>query len=350
MNTQFYTDKAQSLAIKPRNNGLIWTGRILISLIITILALAVIGAIYQAVGAQADQRNFPPPGRLYDVGGYRLHLYCTGPQDSGNPTVILDTMSGGTSANWGWIQPEIAQVTRVCSYDRAGRGWSEPSPHPKTLQQAVSDLHLLLQAAGIKSPYVLVGHSIGGIYMRQYTANYPGEVAGLVLIDTAHPDQFIRNPQLQAESDAYLRQSAIFPTLARLGLFRFYFATGNEIDFAGLPKQQHDEVAAFWSSPEYFDSQREEIIAGPGIFAEAHALGRVGDLPLAVVTRSENQPAGWAAMQDELAALSSNSIHITVPNSTHASLAFDRENAHQTSSAILKVLAAARTSQPLASK
>jgi hypothetical protein len=128
---------------------LIWTGRILLGLIITILAMAVISAIYQAAGAQADQRDFPPPGRLYDVGGYRLHLYCTGPVDSSNPTVILDTLSGGTSANWGWIQPEIAQVTRVCSYDRAGRGWSEPSPLPKTLQQAVSDLHLLLQASGV---------------------------------------------------------------------------------------------------------------------------------------------------------------------------------------------------------
>jgi pimeloyl-ACP methyl ester carboxylesterase len=283
------------------------------------------------------------------VGGYRLHLYCTGPQDTGNPTVILTTLSGGISANWGWIQPEIAQVTRVCSYDRTGRGWSDPRTRPLTLQQTVTDLHTLLQNAGVPGPYVLVGHSIGGRDRRKFAADYPEEVTGIALVDSSHPDQLARNPGLQAEIDAYLRISSIFPALARIGLFRFYFSRGGEIDFADLPPQQHDEVAAFWSTPELFYSQRDEIIAGSAIFSDAHALGDLGDMPLAVISQGLNPTPGWVEMQNELASLSTNSMHITVPTASHASLAFNPVDAHATSSAILQVVEAARTGQSLPS-
>lgn len=344
------TAKAEPHATQPKNRLRIWTQRILLGLVITLVALCAIGATYQAIGARADKRNFPPPGQLYDVGGYRLHLYCTGPQDTGNPAVILETLSGGTSANWAWVQPEIAKVTRVCSYDRAGRGWSDPSPRPQTLLQTVKDLHTLLQKAEIAGPYVLVGHSIGGIYVRKYAADYPGEVVGIVLVDASHPDQFVRVPELQAENESYMRMSAIFPTLARLGIFRFYFATGGEIDFGDLPPQQHDQVAAFWSSPEYFASQRAEVLAGPGIFGEAHTLGNLGNLPLAVVSQGKEAPAYWVELQDELAALSSNSIHISVAGSTHASLTLNQKHAGETSRAILQVVEAARTGQLLASR
>lgn len=335
---------------RSRSRLFVWVKRIFLGLIVSIFALVAVGAIYQAIGTSSDKHNFPPPGQLVDVGGYRLHIYCTGSQDSGNPTVILDTLAGGTSANWGWIQPEIAKVTRVCSYDRAGRGWSDPRVHPITLQQTVTDLHTLLQKAEIFGPYVLVGHSVGGIYNRKYAAEHPDEVVGLALVDSSHPDQFLRYPELQAENDAYLRMSAIFPMLARIGLFRFFFSRGGEIDFADLPPQQHAEVAAFWSSPEYFNSSRDETIALPVIFADAHSLGSLGDLPLAVISQGKNPTLGWNEMQDELASLSSNSIHITVPDATHASLALDQQHAHETSAAILQVVEAARTGLPLVSK
>ena len=346
MKTVLHTSKEK----RPKSRLLVWMQRILSGLLITLVALSAIGAVYQTVGAQSDKRNFPPPGQLYDVGGYRLHIYCTGPQDSDNPSVILETLSGGTSSYWAWIQPEIAKSTRVCSYDRASRGWSEPSPRPNTLQQTARDLHTLLQKAGIAGPYVLVGHSIGGIYVRKYAADYPNEVVGIVLVDSSHPDQFVRVPQEQVEKDAYLRMSAIFPTLARLGIFRLYFATGGEIDFQDLPPQQHDEVAALSSSPEYFISQRAEAVAEPAIFGEAHNLGGLGNLPLAVVSQGKEPPAYWVKLQDELAALSSNSIHITVADSTHGSLAFNQKHAGETSGAILQVVEAARTGQLLASK
>ncbi len=350
MNTNLSAPNTPLPAGRPRNRLFLWTKRILLGTFMAILALVFVGVVYQAIGASADKRNFPPPGQLIDVGGYRLHIYCTGSQNTGNPTVILDTLSGGTSANWGWVQPEIAKFTRVCSYDRAGRGWSEPSPHPITLDQTALNLHNLLQNAGVEGPYVIVGHSIGGVYIRKFTADYPDEVVGMVMVDTAHPDQFVRYPELNSQYDVLLRLSTIFPDLARIGLFRLYFAMGGEIDFQGLPPTQHAEVAAFWSSPEYFNSQLAENNAGPGIWAEAHSLGSLGNLPLAVVSRGKGKPAFWDELQNELAALSTDSIHITVPDATHPSLAMDQKDASITSSAILQVVAAARNGQPLVSK
>jgi hypothetical protein len=152
---------------------------------------------------------------------------------------------------------------------------------------------------------------------------------------------------LYTEGKAYLAPSSLYPWLARFGVFRLYFAAGGEIDFQELPKLQHDQVAALWSSPEYFESQRAENLAAAQIYADAHTLGPLGSLPLAVVTRGTGTENGWIELQDELAALSSNSIHITVPGSTHASLAFDPKDAHLTSVAILQVVEAARTGQPL---
>jgi len=321
-----------------------------LGLIVALVVLIIAGMIYQAVGARSDMRRFPPPSELVDVGGYRLHINCTGPQNSGNPTVILETLSGGVSAYWAWIQPEISKVTRVCSYDRAGRGWSEPSRHPLTLQQTVNDLHSLLQKAETPGPYILVGHSIGGVYVRKFTADFPGEAAGVVLVDSAHPEQFVRFPEMLAENEAYLRMSAVFPALARIGLFRFYFAVGGEIDFADLPSRKHDEVAAFWSSPEYFHSQRSEAIASPTIYSDAHLLGSLGDMPLAVISQGFNPPSSWSELQNELADLSTNSLHITVTGATHASLAFNRLHAQATSDAILQVVEAVRTGRPLSVK
>jgi pimeloyl-ACP methyl ester carboxylesterase len=346
--TQTYTStKIYPQASQPKNRLLLWIRRILLGLAITLVVLAAGGAAYQAIATQSDQRNFPPPGQLYDVGDYRLHIYCTGPQNSGNPTVILETMSGGSSVNWGWVQPEIAKTTRVCSYDRAGFGWSDPAPQPPSFQRTVSDLHTLLAKAGVSGPYVLVGHSKGGLIVRGFAADHPSETAGLVLLDASQPDQFSRHPEMLAENEAFLRQSRLFPWLARIGLFHIYFAAGGEIDFKDLPTREHDELTAFWSSPEYWEMQRADIIAGADFFAQAHGLGRLGDLPLAVVSAGTNP---YPEIQAELAALSSNSSHISVAGATHVSLVFNPQNARFTSAAILQFIQTVRMGQPLANR
>jgi pimeloyl-ACP methyl ester carboxylesterase len=251
------------------------------------------------------------------------------------------------SPYWAWVQPEVAKTTRVCAYDRAGRAWSEPSPQPPDLTQPVRDLHTLLQNANIGGPYVLVGHSIGGLYVRQFAADYPDEVAGIVLLDAAHPEQYIRQPELLEADVNFSRLSAWFAPLAHLGVFRLYFATGGEIDFQDLPPRQHAEVAAFWSSPVYFRSQQAETSIRQQIYAEARKLTDLDDLPLMVVSAGKDLPPGWPALQAELAQLSTNSIHQTVDGATHVSLIFNPQDAQRTSAAIQKIIEAASSGQPL---
>jgi len=307
--------------------------------------LAIAGTMYQTASSEADRRTLPAPGNLIDVGGFKMHIYCMG---EGSPTVILETLSGGTSSYWGWVQPEVAKSTRVCVYDRAGRGWSEPDPEPITLRRTVRNLHTLLVNSNVKGPYVLVGHSIGGIYVRQFTAEYPDEVLGMVLVDASHPGQFDRYPEMLKENESYLRMSTAFPTLARLGLGHLYFAAGGEIDFAEMKEPQKSEIKSMWSSPEYFMSQRAEVIAGPGIFADGQGLGKLGDLPLLVISAGQNTSSNWRELQTELAALSTNSTHLDLEKASHASLAFDPDDAREVGRGILQVVDVIRTGKRLA--
>lgn len=136
-------------------------------------------------------RRVAPPGKLVDVGGYQLYIHCTG---EGSPTVVLDSGRGGGSDDWQNVQPDLAKFTRVCSYDRAGYGYSDPGPTPRTGQQIINELHKLLVNAEIEGPYVLVGHSSGGLHVRLYASQYPDEVVGMALIDPSHEDQRLRIP------------------------------------------------------------------------------------------------------------------------------------------------------------
>lgn len=311
--------------------------RIVLGGIVAILALIVIGVIYQLVGSAMDARRFPPPGELVDVGGYQMHLHCTG---EGSPTVILEALSGGMSSYWAWVQPDIAQVTRVCSYDRAGRAWSEAAPESQEqdLWTTAASLHTLLDNAGEQGPYVLVGHSIGGLYVRAFAQEHPDQVSGVVLLDSAHPEQLERYPELAAATEAYLQQSAVFPVLARIGLFRLYFALGGEIDFQELPPRQHDEVAALWSSPSYYHNQRAENLAAPLIYEQSQTLGNLSSLPLTVITADTNQPPNWDVLQEDLVVLSDNAIQEVIPGATHASLVFNPNHAAAVSNLIIQMV------------
>ena len=294
-------------------------------------------------GTAQDTREFPAAGRLVDIGGRNVHIYCTGAAIDGRPTVILETLSGGLSPYWAWVQSEVARTTRVCSYDRAGRGWSESGTEPPTLQRIAADLHATLEVAGETGPYVMVGHSIGGIYVRRFAAEFADEVSGLVLVDSAHPSQFERFPELWAEAEAFLNYLRTFPLLARLGLFRLYFDTGGRMDFGDLPERQSAESAAFQATPNHWESNLGEMTALRGIYEEAKALGALGAIPLVVVSAGQNQTTGWSELQAELPELSSNSSHVIVEDASHVSLAFSEAHARETSAAILAVVEAART-------
>src|SRR5215211_2228205 len=175
----------------------IW--RPLLGLVVVLLALAVLGAIYQAIATMRAERAYPPPGEIVDVGGYSLHINCVG---QGSPTVLLDAGLGEFSAQWVRVQREVSGTTRVCAYDRAGMGWSEMGPEPRDARQITGELHTLLTKAGIEGPYVLVGHSFGGMYMQTYAARYPDEVAGVALVDSStDPDQFSQRPAAQDSNE-----------------------------------------------------------------------------------------------------------------------------------------------------
>ena len=160
------------------------TRRLLLYPLLAVLALSCVGGGYETVKQAADAKAYPAPGQLIDVGGHRLHLNCTG---SGSPTVVLEPGAGGTSSDLGWIAPAVAHNTTVCVYDRAGRGWSEAAATPQDGSQIATDLRTLLHRGGVPGPYVLVGHSFGGLYVQTFAARYPDEVAGMVLVDSTAP-------------------------------------------------------------------------------------------------------------------------------------------------------------------
>ena len=276
------------------------------------------------------------PGELVDVGDHRLHLSCAG---SGSPTVVLLGGAGETSAAWGLVQPAVAGSTRVCSYDRAGQAWSDSTPGPKDGVQVAADLHALLRAAGEAGPYVLAGHSVGGPYAMVYAAQYPDDVAGLVLLDSSSPHQFTALPDYPGAFAFLRRSAALLPTLARLG-------AGPLIDSgppADLPSAAQEQLRAFAWSTRQLRAERDEVVAYPDLFEQAQALTGVGSTPLAVVTATAgDRQAGWSAAQDDLADLSPTSDHRLVP-ATHTSLLLDTTDSRYSVVAIEDVVRAART-------
>jgi pimeloyl-ACP methyl ester carboxylesterase len=315
-------------------------GMALVGLIVALFALAVAGAIYQTIATKRVERAYPPPGEMVDVGGYSLHINCVG---QGSPTVVLDGGSGEMSADWVLVQREVSDTTRVCAYDRAGMGWSETGPEPRDAKQISNELHALLEGANIDGPYVLVGHSFGGLYMQTYAARYPDEVAGVVLVDSSQPDQFSHQPVAR---DSYEPQEfAVASLLARLGIVRLLskFAPAPP----ELPHKQRAQIDALSPSTRQVSTYSLELRATPQSATQTRGLRSLGDKPLAVVTAGTQEPE-WLKLQDDLVTLSSDSTHRVVEGATHTSLLYERSDAQASSAAIVDVVAAVRNDRSLA--
>jgi pimeloyl-ACP methyl ester carboxylesterase len=317
-----------------------WTVKALLWMVVVLLMLAVSGAIYQAIATQRAKRAYPPPGEMVDVGGYSLHIDCVG---RGSPTVVLDAGTGEMSANWVLVLQGVSDATSVCAYDRAGMGWSEMGPEPRDARQVTGELHALLTKAGIEGPYVLGGHSFGGLYMQTYAARYPDEVAGVALVDSSQPDQFSYQPVAR---DSYEPQKfAVSSLLARLGLVRLLYKLSPAPP--ELPPQQRAQIDALGPSTRQVSTTALELRATPQTTTQARGLRSLGDKPLAVVSAGTQEPE-WLELQDDLATLSSNSTHRVVKGATHTSALDDRSDAQATSEAIVEVVEAVRNDQPLA--
>jgi pimeloyl-ACP methyl ester carboxylesterase len=270
------------------------------------------GAILQALASSRSLHR--PPGSLVDVGGYRMHLYCTG---QGAPTVILDAGFGDSWMTWRTVQPRIAQFTRVCSYDRAGMGWSDPSPNPRTSRAIAAELHTLLHNASIPPPYLLLGHSFGGLNVRAYADAYREDVAALMLEDSAHPDQTARLPE------ALKKFEGRFEILLHAGVYSMPFGLPRMIGFCD------PDATAECSSASMREMEAERAALDESS-AEVRAAHPLGNLPLLVLSRDPSNvlPAlppdvmksaneVWQQLQKELAQLSTDSAHVIATGSGH---------------------------------
>ncbi|MCC7360607.1 MAG: alpha/beta hydrolase [Anaerolineales bacterium] len=285
-------------------------------LVAALLVLAAAGAGYEAVAARGDAAAFPPPGQMVDVGGYRLHIQCVG---TGGPTVVLDAGLGGTSLDWVLVQPEIGQTTRVCAYDRAGMGWSDSGPGPRTPSENARELHTLLVNAGIEGPYVLVGHSLAGKNVRLFAQYYPDLVAGMVLIDarSEYVDARTSPDEEKGFQSMYAALATVYRVARGVGLMRLIGA--QVVGDAALPAETSRAIALIGYSPTSMVTAVAEARERTTDDAQLAAAPSLGDLPLVVLASETNTTgtANWAEAQQRLAALSTNSSLIVPAGSTH---------------------------------
>jgi pimeloyl-ACP methyl ester carboxylesterase/uncharacterized membrane protein (UPF0136 family) len=314
------------------------SARVLLYPVFAFLAVASIGGGFETVLEAVDAARYPMPGERVDVDGHGMHLRCTG---TGSPTVVLEPGGGELSSNLGWIIPAVARDTRVCAYDRPGRGWSDPTGTPQSGSRVATDLHTLLHAAHVPGPYVLAGHSFGGLYVLAYAAHYPDEVAGMVLIDSTSPAPHA--PRTEAHGPV-VRASALVSVVARLGVGRIYSLTS----FGSLPTRSRDEVRATISTAATFRSTIDEYAQASTSMQEAAELRDFGAKPLVVVTAADGSDASWLAKQDALARLSTNTVHRVVAGATHEMLVEDQTASAWTIAAIRDVVFGVRSGSPLA--
>jgi pimeloyl-ACP methyl ester carboxylesterase len=298
-----------------------WLRQIALGFSFLALILVAAGFLYENIAEARDRRFNPMPGKLVPIeeAGHSLsmHIYCTG---QGAPTVILDSGLGDSFVSWRKVQPQIAPFTRVCSYDRAGIGYSSPSPQARTSAVIAEELSALLHAAAVQPPYILVGHSMGGYDIRVFANSHHNEVAGMVLVDASHPDQENRLPQELKKMEGSWQREALFLELTMpLGIPRLL----------GLC----DDVPAQRAAECNFHTVREslaEMNAFPQSAAEAAATNTLGDLPLAVLSHDPDKPSAelpadlakttndaWEKMQEELAHLSTRGTQTIAKNSAH---------------------------------
>jgi len=273
-------------------------------------AVATWGFVYERSSSARDRSLRPAPGKMVDLGGYRLHLYCTG---EGGPTVVFDHGLSSSYLAWHSVQPEVAKFTRVCSYDRAGNGWSDRSSKPRTTKIMAEELDMLLANGGEAPPFVMVGHSAGALDVVSYAREYPGKVAGLVLVDGSHPDQKFSFPFSQKLSVRLLQWTAPF------GLPRWRKWNEEGIEELGPLKR------GFAYDPRIFKTEYDERSALANPERENRKLDPVGDLPVVVISRdpSSNRESRrveweWARLQQDLLRLSPNSTQIIATGSGHA--------------------------------
>jgi pimeloyl-ACP methyl ester carboxylesterase/membrane protease YdiL (CAAX protease family) len=314
-----------------------WGLRIFSGACAALMALAGLGALVEVVAADRERRAFPPPGRLIDVGGYRLHLHILGePRD--RPTIILEAGLDSFSTNWYWVQTDLASSMRVVAYDRAGLGWSDVGAGPRDARQSARELHAALQASGTKGPYVLAGHSYGGLISRMFVDLYPDEVVGLVLVDASHPDQWAHIPE-SLDGKLTATSNRLLSNFATIGFLRMFDLVTPQVA-TGLPEHEYAIMRANFALPQASAVGADSLTVWDSrTRAQVSAARPLGDLPLAVLSVTEQPLYGevLTALQGEMPGLSSNSAHRIVVGATHENLISDRAHAAVVADTILQI-------------
>lgn len=311
--------------------------KIIIILLIIPFSLIFLAFSFQTIASWVDFMNTKPVGRLVDIDGNRkMHIYCSG---EGEPTVILDASGDGTTAYWGWIQPLIAEKTRVCSYDRAGHGWSDRGPQPQDGLQTSKDLALLLEKAHIKGPYLLVGHSFGTSVVRLFRDQHQDKVVGMVLLDPTPlyknipiPSSFLEDQ----ESDKFIINNSAL--LSHLGLFRIISLFRDPLE--GLPSKDNIEYRKFYASPSHWQGIVDESMAMKDTYQEVKNTDDLGSLPLIVISPTEprnNMRYERTDINKKIATLSKAGVHYEIEGVEHGSMLREEASAQKISQWILEM-------------
>lgn len=299
----------------------------------TLILIVVSISIFLALGARAKSRlkqQYPPIGRMVDIGGYRLHMHVEG---EGTPTVVLDAGAGGIGLSWELVRSAIARSTRVVVYDRAGLGWSDPSPRPRRADVMAEELHILLMKANINGPYILVGHSLGGPVTRQFAAKYPAEVAGLVMVDSAHEQQMKHFPEAMVKMASSMKgMMGVMKLMSKLGVFAL---RPGLVSIGDNGKLQKGLVAHMQGTMASSRSHLEAMIAeSESVYAmETQPVSTLGDLPLTVISHGQldanavppslgpqvcdDYETAWQKLQVEITSLSTRGRRIVAERSGH---------------------------------
>jgi pimeloyl-ACP methyl ester carboxylesterase len=338
-------------AVRRRKRGLgFYLTRGLLAVIGLVTVVLLLGTVVEGIAEASDRQAYLPPGQMVEVEGHRLHIHCTG---AGEPTIILEAGAFSYSSEWYWVQRQLEPTQRVCAYDRAGNGWSEAGPAPRDGLQLTHELHALLQAANVPGPYVLVGHSLGGILNTIFHAEYPGEVLGIVMVDSAVP------PDFQTESDYETWRSqnesayGLMWGLVRVGAGRIII--GREFQGYGYPPEIAAELTALKSTLQAVDTWDAEVrLVAWRLGQQVRPDQDLGDLPLVVLwaghpelTAPEDR-AKLEAIWATVAATSTNSATRVIDGADHGSIIGNETYARQVSDAVLEVIAAAQTGGRLA--
>lgn len=301
----------------------------LLTLSIFTLGLVLVGGLgYQYTASEYEARKYPPAGQLVDVSGSHLHICCQG---NGSPTVVLESGLGANSLAWAMVQPKVAQLTRVCSYDRAGSGWSQSISGERTGAVMVEELHQLLANAGIGGPYIIVGHSFGGILARLFAQRFSAEVEGLVLVDSSHEDQIARFNI--SSSNSIWERPWVVGIKAGLGWTRLQSKFGElDASWARFPAETREAyIATLQRTDALVAAAREDAGFATTLQQMKDQNGPIGRKPLIVITAGKMDAAGpeptaeeisddkiWYALQQDLAAKSPVSKHWIAKQSGHS--------------------------------